>query len=149
MQQIAHPRSGLGIVGVHIPPRTVLQPTDVYDGSSGYWEECPCPGLELPEGAGATWVRPRPEGPLSKDGFSLLLHLSYHQDGLFSHIARVEGAMKLIPTRKYQWNGLLRLQSLLHPECIGELERFGYLTYDGFVYSLTDGGREDGRGLLR
>ena len=30
----------------------------VYDSTNGTWEPCPCPGITLQAGAGATWVRP-------------------------------------------------------------------------------------------
>lgn len=48
------------ILGHLLEPGDVLEATDYYSSSSGYFEPCPCPGVVLVLGAGkgAIWVRP-------------------------------------------------------------------------------------------
>lgn len=47
-----------GVYGHELEPGDVLETSDVYNSTSGAWESCPCPGLKIQDGAGATWVRP-------------------------------------------------------------------------------------------
>ncbi len=45
------------VYGRRLEAGDLLEPGDKYASSSGYWEECTCPGLVL--GAGTVpWVRP-------------------------------------------------------------------------------------------
>lgn len=50
------------VVGYLLEPGDVLEATDLYTSSNGYWEPCPCPGLTIqgfPNGGGPLWVRPK------------------------------------------------------------------------------------------
>jgi len=46
------------VYGAKLVAGDVLEPTDVYDSSSGFWEQCTCPGAALGEGTATTWIRP-------------------------------------------------------------------------------------------
>ena len=48
------------VYGVKLVAGDVLQATDVYDSSNGFWEQCTCPGAALGEGVATTWIRPMP-----------------------------------------------------------------------------------------
>lgn len=50
---------GYAVLGRLLEPGDVLQATDVYSSSNGYFEPCPCPGITLQGTApGVLWVRP-------------------------------------------------------------------------------------------
>ena len=36
----------------------VLESTDLYDSSNGFWEPAPCPGIKIIAGLSVKWVRP-------------------------------------------------------------------------------------------
>lgn len=44
--------------GYELEPGDVLEATDLYDSTSGFWEPCPCPGLTIQEGCATVWIRP-------------------------------------------------------------------------------------------
>lgn len=46
------------IVGRELEAGDVLEADDVYDGSNGSWQKCPCPDLKLQAGVATKWVRP-------------------------------------------------------------------------------------------
>jgi len=51
------------VLGNQLETGDVLEPTDVYESTSGRWELCPCPGLTLEASLeGPIWVRPN-RGP--------------------------------------------------------------------------------------
>lgn len=52
-----HPRSGERIPGRRLQPGEKVYAQDHYDSSSGKWENVPCPGLVIEEGATAYFVR--------------------------------------------------------------------------------------------
>ena len=57
-----HPRNMHDAVyGVKLAPGDVLEATDVYDASNGFWETCTCPGAPIGEGLTTTWIRPMTE----------------------------------------------------------------------------------------
>lgn len=48
------------LFGHRLEAGDLLEATDLYDSTGGYWQPCPCPGVELQPGAKAVWVRPEP-----------------------------------------------------------------------------------------
>jgi hypothetical protein len=50
------------VYGRRLEPGDVLEPTDMYNSSSGNWQFCPVPGVTLQAGIGndVIWVRPEP-----------------------------------------------------------------------------------------
>lgn len=45
-------------LGYELETGDVLQETDLYASSDGYFKPCTCPGLTLQAGVKALWVRP-------------------------------------------------------------------------------------------
>ena len=46
------------IFGFELEAGDVLEPTDMYDSTSGDWQACPAPGLVIQHGNCTKWVRP-------------------------------------------------------------------------------------------
>jgi len=59
MQTYVHPRSGATIIGVRLPPGSVISENDYYDSTMGSWEPAGgIAGLKLQEGCSTIWVHP-------------------------------------------------------------------------------------------
>ncbi len=64
MQTHTHPVSGKVIVGTRLMPGDTIQHGDVYDSTSGGWDELSWPvGKAIQDGCQTIWVRPAPENP--------------------------------------------------------------------------------------
>ncbi len=169
MQVHVHPRSGVVIEGVRLPPGSILRANDKYDSSDGKWREWGYAiGLIIRPGCETYWVRQ--PGPLSENARILLgyLHLSPPW-GSLSCIGERNGSFYVIPSPTFNWDGRFDMESkrVLHPECVQELVDHGYLQFAAYdarnwisdystvweghenqVYTLTDEGKLAGARLL-
>ena len=57
IHEIESGKPGRYVLGFLLEEGDVLQENDVYAGSSGKWELCPCPGLKIQPGCSTQWVR--------------------------------------------------------------------------------------------
>ena len=137
MQSFVHPVSGKTVSGARLAPGAILVSSDLYDSSAGGWERCPVPGLAL--GISATqWVRER---EISLEARLLLAHLASQPTGTFTHIRNG----LLVPFRDQSHDPRIDTPRVLQPQCIEELARYGYLSFDPSTqsYSLTVAGRAE------
>lgn len=63
MQTFEHNLSGKNIIGTRLVPNSVLEPTDMYNSTSGTWEAAGSmhAGGKVPAGDHVYWVRPAKE----------------------------------------------------------------------------------------
>ena len=167
MQTYVHPRSGMVIEGVRLPPNSVIRMDDEYDSSDGKWRLAGlAAGNILQYGCMTIWIR-KPN-PLSDNARILLGYLNMRPWGEQSCIGKRNYAFYVIPSPTFNWDGRLDIESqrVCHPECIQELVDCGYLTlseyevcnwmssysvaswYKNHVYVLTEDGKREGVRLL-
>ena len=148
MLQHVHPKSGAVIVGMLLPPQTVLMPHDCYDSSTGEWENNPAlAGLQLRGLCGATWVRPSGDlSALSPESRDLLIYLAEMR-----FLVALTSHWVVIPSVYWKNDGRMDWE-IRHPECVEDFISRGFLLpFFGHsdVYEFTDAGREAARLLLQ
>jgi hypothetical protein len=122
----------------------ILRDEDVYDSTTGQWEKCLCPGLEL-RATPTIWVRPQAE--LSENARVLLGYLNSYS----ACVGVYHGTHYVIWSPTFNWDARVDFysQQVCHPECVQELVDYGYLVpravhllSDERVYVLTDDGKQ-------
>ena len=130
MQILTHPRSGMTIEGVRLPPGSVIRKGDRYDSTSGEWETGDqAEGLTIQSRCDTIWVRQ--SGSLSVEARTLLGYLNSEPWGAETCIAERDNALYVIPSPEFNWDGRFDIEAMrvVHPECVQELVDHGYLSF--------------------
>ena len=120
MNVCIHPKSGVQVQGMQLVRGVVLQKSDLYDSTSGKWENCPCVGGTVPNGQHVVWIRPNTE--LSAEGKVLLTYLTQN-NFLLTYLYW----WKVIPSPRWRYDGRMDWR-VLQPECVQELIDFGFVS---------------------